>query len=99
MILFQGRLYRTVHVDETVWTVEDNKMLNIVLAKADVTLKDEIWESLLEGDMYKPDAFTLHEMRQKLDLERFQIEVSLLLKVFGVRHCPLCISMFARCIC
>jgi hypothetical protein len=66
-----------VHPDETVWTVEDNKLLNIVLAKADVALKDEIWESLLEADMYKPDPFTLHEMRKKMDLERFQIEVSL----------------------
>lgn len=72
-----------MHADETVWTVEDNKLLNIVLAKADVTLKDEIWESLLEGDMYKPDPFTLHMMRQKLDLERFQIEVSILVIVFG----------------
>ncbi|PNF21573.1 NudC domain-containing protein 2 [Cryptotermes secundus] len=73
-IVFKGRLYSTVHADETVWTVEDNKLLSIVLAKADVTLKDEIWESLLEGDMYKPDPLTLHKMRQKLDLERFQIE-------------------------
>jgi hypothetical protein len=68
-----------VHADETVWTLEDNKLLNIVLAKADVSLKDEIWESLLEGSVYQPDAYTLHEMRKKLDLERFQIEVSLLL--------------------
>jgi hypothetical protein len=66
-----------VHPDETVWTVEDNKLLNIVLAKADVASKDEIWESLLEADMYKPDPLTLHEMRKKMDLERFQIEVSL----------------------
>jgi len=68
-----------VHADETVWTLEDNKLLNIVLGKADVSLKDEIWESLLEGGVYQPDANTLHEMRKKLDLERFQIEVSLLL--------------------
>lgn len=66
-----------MHPDETVWTVEDNKLLNIVLAKADVASKDEIWESLLEADMYKPDPLTLHEMRKKMDLERFQIEVSL----------------------
>jgi len=72
-------LYSKVHADETVWTLEDNKLLNIVLAKADVSLKDEIWESLLEGGVYQPDAYTLHEMRKKLDLERFQIEVSLLL--------------------
>jgi hypothetical protein len=68
-----------VHADETVWTVEDNKLLNIVLAKADVSSKDEIWESLLEGGVYQPDPFTMQEMRKKLDLERFQIEVSLLL--------------------
>lgn len=72
--VFKGRLYSAVHADETVWTVEDNKLLNIVLAKADVSLKDEIWESLLEGGVYQPDPFTLHEMKKKLDLERFQIE-------------------------
>jgi hypothetical protein len=79
-----------VHADETVWTVEDNKVLNIVMAKADITVKDEIWESLLEGYIYQPDALTLHKMRQKLDLERFQIEVSLLLKVFLLFCWSLC---------
>lgn len=66
-----------MHPDETVWTLEDNTLLSIVLAKADVALTDEIWVSLLQGDMYRPDPFTLHEMRTKLDLERFQIEVRL----------------------
>ncbi|PSN42495.1 hypothetical protein C0J52_09796 [Blattella germanica] len=73
-VLFKGRLFSTVHPDETIWTIEDSKLLNIVLAKADVTLKDEIWESLLEGEMFKPDPLTLHEMRKKMDLEKFQIE-------------------------
>ncbi|KAJ9600785.1 hypothetical protein L9F63_001065 [Diploptera punctata] len=72
-VIFKGRLFSTVHPNETVWTIEDNNLLSIVLAKADVTLKDEIWESLLEND-YKPDPYTLHEMRKKMDLEKFQIE-------------------------
>ena len=46
-----------------------------MLAKVDAKLKDEIWESLLENDCYKPDPYTLHEMRKKMDLEKFQIEV------------------------
>jgi hypothetical protein len=29
--------------------------------------------------VYPPDAYILHEMRKKMYLERFQIEVSLLL--------------------
>jgi hypothetical protein len=83
-----------VHPDETVWTIEDNKLLNIMLAKADVALKDEIWESLLEGDMYKPDPFTLHEMRKKMDLERFQIEVSLAGTVYSSTDCTFLILFY-----
>ncbi|XP_066999657.1 nudC domain-containing protein 2 [Anabrus simplex] len=72
--IFTGNLFGTVHADETVWTIEDGKVLTIVLAKANHSLKEEIWESLLENHGFQPDMLTLHEMRKKFDLEKFQIE-------------------------
>lgn len=50
-------------------------MLNIVLPKADYSAKEIIWEALLADGQYKPDPITLLEMRKKIDLEHFQIEV------------------------
>ena len=74
--IFQGTLYRLIHCDEAVWTIEDRKTINIVLPKADYSKKEIIWEALFIDNRYKPDVFTLNEMRKKLDLETFQIEVS-----------------------
>ena len=65
-----------MHPDEAVWTIEDKSTLNIVLPKADYSKKEIIWEALFVDGRYKPDPLTLHEMRKKLDLENFQIEVS-----------------------
>lgn len=62
--------------DESTWTIEDRKLLRIQLVKADERTKDHCWLSLLEAQ-FTPDPITLSEMRKKLDLERFQLEVSL----------------------
>lgn len=51
-------------------------MLCILLAKADYSFKEDMWESVLAEGEFQPDPWTLHEMRKNLDLERFQIEVS-----------------------
>lgn len=76
MFLLQGNLFRKVHGDETVWTLEDSgTLLNIVLAKADFIKKEIVWEALMEDGSYKADPITYHEMRKKMDLEKFQIEV------------------------
>lgn len=72
----QGKLFRTVHADEAVWTLEDNgSLINIVLPKADYSKKEIIWEALLMDGKFAPDPRTLLEMRKKIDLEHFQIEV------------------------
>lgn len=74
--MLQGKTGGPVHAAETVWTVEDSWLLTIVLAKADHSIQDQMWTSLLlEDEVTQPDSLTLHEMRKKLDLERFQIEV------------------------
>ena len=62
--------------DESTWTVEDQKLIRIQLIKAHHGTKDLCWLSLLEGE-YQPDPIALNEMRKKLDLEKFQIEVCL----------------------
>lgn len=72
--IFKGKLFSTVHADDSVWTIEDGKILNIVISKADYAEKEQIWEALLEDGRYQPDAWTIHEMRKKIDLEKFQIE-------------------------
>ena len=50
--------------------------MSIVLPKADYSKKEIIWEALLHDGRFKPDLITFNEMRKKLDLEKFQIEVS-----------------------
>ena len=60
--------------DEMVWTLEDRKLIHIVLAKADCNVRETIWEGLLK-DEFHADPWKVLEMRKKLDLERFQIEV------------------------
>ncbi|CAM1329610.1 NUDCD2 (predicted) [Pycnogonum litorale] len=70
--VFEGALYGNVKVDETVWTIEDVKYLEILLVKV-VTDDDNCWKSLLV-DQFEPDPLTLLEMRKKIDLEKFQIE-------------------------
>ena len=77
LLIFQGKPFATVIMDESTWTIEDKKLLRIQLVKADQRTKDQCWLSLLENQ-FSPDPIILNEMRKKLDLERFQIEVSFL---------------------
>ncbi|KAJ1530387.1 hypothetical protein ONE63_005296 [Megalurothrips usitatus] len=72
--VFKGNLFSPVHADDCVWTIEDGSLLDIVLSKTDTFKQDAIWESLLEDGGYKPEPLVFHEMRKKLDLERFQLE-------------------------
>ncbi|KAL0274315.1 UNVERIFIED_CONTAM: hypothetical protein PYX00_006768 [Menopon gallinae] len=71
--IFEGPFPRTVHAEESVWTLEDG-VLCILLPKADYSVKEDMWESLIADGVFQPDPWTLHEMRKDLDLERFQIE-------------------------
>ena len=73
-MIYQGQPHDTIVEDESTWTIEDRKLIRIQLAKANVR-KDHCWSSLLK-DQYQVDIVTLNEMRKKLDLEQFQIEVN-----------------------
>lgn len=70
-IVFQGKLFEKVIEDDSTWTLEDAKLLRILLSKV---RKDDYWSSLLESGGYQPDPATLLQMRQKLDLERYELE-------------------------
>ena len=71
----QGAPYDIVIEDESTWTMEDGgKLLRIQLVKANPK-KDDCWLALMKDKTFAADAFTLNEMRKKLDLEQFQIEV------------------------
>ncbi|XP_050690034.1 nudC domain-containing protein 2-like [Eriocheir sinensis] len=72
-MVFEGTLFGVVRGDETVWTLEDRKLVRIVMTKADTNTKENVWEGLLK-ERFLADPFVLHEMRKKLDLERFQME-------------------------
>ncbi|XP_027401552.1 nudC domain-containing protein 2 isoform X2 [Bos indicus x Bos taurus] len=68
----QGKLFDSTIADEGTWTLEDRKMVRIVLTK---TKRDaaNCWTSLLESD-YAADPWVQDQMQRKLTLERFQKE-------------------------
>ncbi|XP_056372632.1 nudC domain-containing protein 2 isoform X2 [Hyla sarda] len=71
--LFQpGRLYDATISDESTWTLEDKKLIRIVLTKSNRDAGN-CWPSLLEGE-YSADPWVQDEMQKKLTLERFQRE-------------------------
>ncbi|MPC12705.1 NudC domain-containing protein 2 [Portunus trituberculatus] len=84
-LVFEGTLYGVVRADETVWTLEDKKLLHIAMSKADACTKENLWEGLL-SDRFLADPFVLLEMRKKLDLEHFQMEVRGGLWLQGADH-------------
>uniref|UniRef100_A0A8D8RAM9 NudC domain-containing protein 2 n=1 Tax=Cacopsylla melanoneura TaxID=428564 RepID=A0A8D8RAM9_9HEMI len=75
--MFKGKLFDVVHGNEIIWTLENKgTLLNIVLPKAEFKGKEQIWPSLFvnSGENYSADATIFHEMKKKMDLEKFQIE-------------------------
>lgn len=75
--LFNGKLFDIVHGEEIIWTLESSgTVLNIVLTKAEFKGKEQIWSSLFvdSKENYVADPLVLHEMKKKMDLEKFQIE-------------------------
>uniref|UniRef100_K7FEG7 NudC domain-containing protein 2 n=1 Tax=Pelodiscus sinensis TaxID=13735 RepID=K7FEG7_PELSI len=70
--LFQGKLFDCTIADEGMWTLEDRKLIRIVLMK---TNRDagNCWTSLLENE-YAADPWIQDQMQRKLTLERFQRE-------------------------
>ncbi|KAK1789249.1 hypothetical protein P4O66_015188, partial [Electrophorus voltai] len=67
-----GKLFGSTVRDEATWTLEDKKLIRIVLMK---TNRDagNCWASLLEGE-FTADPWVQDQMQRKLTLERFQRE-------------------------
>jgi len=70
--IINGPLWNTVQAGESVWTLEDRKMVRISLIKADKTAGN-CWKSLLVKG-YAADPILLDNMQRQLTLQRFQFE-------------------------
>uniref|UniRef100_UPI00358FC16C nudC domain-containing protein 2 n=1 Tax=Myxine glutinosa TaxID=7769 RepID=UPI00358FC16C len=70
--ILQGPLFETIVADESTWTLEENRLLHIVLVKS-VRQASHCWSALLKGS-FMADPWTLDQMQRKLTLERFQTE-------------------------
>ncbi|XP_073676572.1 nudC domain-containing protein 2 [Garra rufa] len=71
-LVFKGKLFGPTVSDEATWTLEDKKMILIVLMKSNREAGN-CWQSLLEGE-FAADAWVQDQMQRKLTLERFQRE-------------------------
>ncbi|NXC49485.1 NUDC2 protein, partial [Penelope pileata] len=74
--VLQGKLFDSTIADEGTWTLEDRKLIRIVLMK---TNRDagNCWTSLLENE-YAADPWVQDQMQRKLTLERFQREARII---------------------
>ncbi|KAI8510514.1 nudC domain-containing protein 2-like isoform X2 [Branchiostoma floridae x Branchiostoma belcheri] len=70
--IVNGTVAGNVVTDDFLWTVEDNKLLRIVITKSDRTGRD-CWQSLLQGQ-YPADPQVYDNMEKKLTMERVQRE-------------------------
>ncbi|XP_001631051.2 nudC domain-containing protein 2 [Nematostella vectensis] len=70
--VFKGEMGGKVLPNDSTWTIEDKKLLRIVLVKSGRDAAN-CWKSLL-SDQYLADPWVFNEMEKKLTLERFQKE-------------------------
>lgn len=68
----KGELCNRVITDECLWSLEDRKLVRLVLVKSNKQA-DNCWRSLLKGQ-YEADPSTFDQMEKKLTLQRFQYE-------------------------
>ncbi|NXP51367.1 NUDC2 protein, partial [Heliornis fulica] len=72
--VLKGKLFDSTITDEGTWTLEDRKLIRIVLMKTN-RHAGNCWMSLLENE-YAADPWVHDQMQRKLTLERFQREAS-----------------------
>lgn len=71
-IVFEGDLAKPIQPDDSVWTLEDKRLLQIFLVKVDKTASS-CWPSLLTN-RFEANPYIKDEMEKKLTLQRFQLE-------------------------
>lgn len=72
--LFSGRLRQGILVDESTWSVEDQKIIRILLVKRSHKKEYCFWPSLFENGEFAVDTLTKDQMQKNLTLERFELE-------------------------
>ncbi|XP_072026455.1 nudC domain-containing protein 2-like isoform X2 [Amphiura filiformis] len=70
--IIKGDMFSKVVTDECTWSLEDRKLVRIVLAKARASA-DNCWKSLLKSE-FQADPLVFDAMEKKLTLEKFQKE-------------------------
>ncbi|XP_063301349.1 nudC domain-containing protein 2 [Pelobates fuscus] len=70
--VIKGKLFDSTISDEGTWTLEDRKLIRIILTKSNRNAGN-CWTSLLEEE-YSADPLVQDQMQKKLTLERFQRE-------------------------
>ncbi|XP_044309941.1 nudC domain-containing protein 2 [Varanus komodoensis] len=70
--VLEGKLFDSTIADEATWTLEDQKLIRIVLTKTKRDARN-CWTSLLENE-YVADLWIQDQMQKKLTLERFHKE-------------------------
>eukprot|EP01087_Luapelamoeba_hula_P002971 TRINITY_DN12798_c0_g1_i1.p1 TRINITY_DN12798_c0_g1~~TRINITY_DN12798_c0_g1_i1.p1 ORF type:complete len:155 (+),score=22.91 TRINITY_DN12798_c0_g1_i1:2-466(+) len=68
--IIDGSLCGAVKTKESVWTLEDNKIVSIQLTKA---ISHDTWQGLVKGE-YTLDPHTAEQMQKKMMLEKFSKE-------------------------
>jgi len=68
--VINGPLWGKVKPKESIWSLEDGKLLSIALAKGN---SHESWQALIKGEV-EVDPFTKDQMDKKMMLEKFQKE-------------------------
>lgn len=69
--VFSGRLKRSILVDESTWSIEDQNIIRILLTKCG---KSGFWDSLFEDGTHAVDPWTKSQMQKNLTRERFEKE-------------------------
>ena len=73
-VFLDGALEGKVRAEESTWTLEDRRLLRVLLAKAHTAAKDNCWPALMADGSCALDASTRDQVERKLTLQRFQYD-------------------------
>ena len=73
-VFLNGALTGKVRAEESTWTLEDRRLLRVLLAKAHTSAKDNCWPALMADGTCALDAHTRDQVERKLTLQRFQFD-------------------------
>ncbi|CAD5112515.1 DgyrCDS1728 [Dimorphilus gyrociliatus] len=70
--VIKGDLFSIIKPDDSIWTIEDKKMIRICLCKGREVAAN-LWKSLLKNQ-YEANILEQDNMQKKLTLQRYQLE-------------------------